>query len=115
MLWRREYETGFVPVEEIELPLGLPEDGAFVMGPLSKWSDMVIWERLIGVPVWFGVKADAAMAQAVIPPSKLERVLLMSDAGDEVVAVAVREGLAVLAFKGKATESALDLFLEAMR
>ena len=117
MLWRKAYETESVPVEGIELPIGLPDDCAFLMGPLNRWSEMMVWERLVaekGSPVWFGIQADAAMAQAVIPRSRLDRVLLMDGVADEVLAVVIHDGQAVLAMRGKATESALDRFMEAM-
>lgn len=117
MVWRKPYETESVPLDSIDLPLGLPDDCAFLVGPLSRWSELLVWEKLLaekGAPVWFGVEADAAMAQAVIPRSRLERVLLVEGIPDEVLSVVIHDGLPVLALRGKATESALDRFLEAM-
>jgi len=117
MLWRKAYETAQLALDDLDIPIGLPEDCAYLCGRLSRWSEMLLWEKLLqdsGMPIWFGVEADASMAQAVIPRSRLERVLLISNAGDEVIAVAVRNGQPKLALQGQATESALDLFLEAL-
>lgn len=117
MLWREPYETSEVSADQVELPVGLPDECAYIVGPLEKWAEMTLWERLVadkGAPVWFGVRADAAMARAVIPGSRLARVLLVENTGDEVVAVVVHGGVPSFALRGKATESALDQFLEAM-
>lgn len=117
MLWRKAYETETVPISEIEIPIGLPDDCVYIFGPLARWSEMVLWEKLLlekGAAIWFGIRADAQTAQAVIPRSRLERVLLIDGSLDEVIAVVVRDGQGVLAMRGQATESALDRFMEAM-
>ncbi len=118
MVWRQPFESRPIAPESVEVPLGIPDDCVVLIGPLAGWNEMMLWERLVaesGREVWFAVQADARMAQAVIPRSRLDRVLLVTESGAEVRAVGVRNGIAVVAFEGKATEAALDQFMEAMK
>lgn len=118
MVWRQPFESREIDARSIELPLGIPDDCVVLTGPLAGWNEMALWERLVsdsGLDVWFGIQADARMVQAVVPRSRLDRVLLYPEAGDGVRAIGVRNGGAVVAFEGKATEEALDRFMEAIK
>jgi hypothetical protein len=118
MVWRQPYEPREIATDGLDLPPGLPDECVYVMGSLSDWADMSLWERLVadsGWPVWYGVCADAGMAQAVIPRSRLDRVILVMEMLEEPIAVVVREGVPVYALAGKSTEGALDKVMEKMR
>lgn len=118
MLWHQPYEPKEIATEGLELPPGLPDECVYVMCSLSDWADVSLWERLVadsGWPVWYGVCADAEMARAVIPRSRLDRVILTMEMAEEPVAVVVRGGVPVYALAGKSTEGALDKFMEKMR